>query len=368
MDTQASISVRNLTKRYPPKRAGLRDWRAAFAAWSSAKAETGHLALDNVTFDVRAGEIFGLLGANGAGKTTFCKILNALVIPTAGQVLVRGLDSVKHHQALTHEMVTIFGGESDLFGLFENRLSVEHNLRFIGDLWGLPPALAARRIQEAIELFGLQDKRQEWYQKLSAGTKQKLFLAIPMMLRRPLVILDEPTIRLDVPSRRTIQDAIRNTLNKELGATIVLTTHDMQEAERLCDRIGILKNGRLEIVDTPRGLRARASRGGRLHLRVRGHHAEARIRTALARTGESYHLEAEPAEHMQGEGELRGFFIRARGAFAPVGSVFPVSRIVAELAECGLAPEHLTVEEPSLEDVFVELLERDAAPCEATVA
>jgi len=359
-DSAPLIAVEHLTKRFPPIRKGLGGWRTMWEQVRGLKPTV--TALEDVSFEVRPGEIFGLLGPNGAGKTTFCKILNALVIPTSGKLSVWGLDTLKHHHALAREMVTIFGGESDLFGLFARRLSSERNLEFVGDLWGLPRPVTRQRVREALEMLDMWDKREEWYQKLSGGTKQKLFLAAPLILRRPLTVLDEPTIRLDVPTRRKIHDLLKNVLNRQFGATIVLTTHDLAEAERLCDRIAILNQGRLALIDTPQGLRRRSKRGPLLRLRMKFDPAagrdEPRLRQTLAGLQPPLALEPDPEADRARQDGLQGFRLRLPRADEGQGGLFP--RLLTALAGRGLVPEHLAMEEPSLEDVFVEILGEDA--------
>jgi ABC-2 type transport system ATP-binding protein len=347
------IRVSNLTKRFPPARKGLAGWRTILQQIRGLKPTV--TALEDVSFEVRPGEIFGLLGPNGAGKTTFCKILNALVIPNAGKIDVWGHESVREHQRLAREMITIFGGESDLFGLFSARLSTERNLQFVGDLWGLPRETTKQRLDESLKLLDLEDKRDEWYQKLSGGTKQKLFLAIPLILRRPLVVLDEPTIRLDVPTRRKVQDVLKNVLNRQLGTTIVLTTHDLTEAERLCDRIAILNHGKLSLVDTPQGLRRRSKHGPRIVFRVRLHDgSEAALREAFAKAFPDLELKADTEGDRAQQDGLTGF--TAQLPRREDGAQSPLPRVLEAIATSGLSPEAFTMEEPSLEDVFVDIL------------
>ncbi len=182
--------------------------------------------------------------SNGAGKTTFCKIANALVVPTRGHLYINGYDSVKEHDRIRGRIFTIFGGERDLFGLFQWRVSVEKNLKFIAELWGIPKAEAEKRINYALELLNLKDKRNEWYQKLSAGMRQKVYLALPIIIQPEVLILDEPTVYLDVFTRREVWNAILD-LSKEFGTTIVLTTHNLNEAEVLCDRVLIFNKKKI---------------------------------------------------------------------------------------------------------------------------
>jgi len=361
MPSGALLDVAHVTKRFPPIRKGLGGIRTL---WEQLKGQAQTVtALEDVSFQVRRGEIFGLLGPNGAGKTTLCKILNALVIPTSGRVTVRGLETVKYHHALAPDMVTVFGGESDLFGFFAGRLSTQQNLEFVGDLWGLERQVTRARITEVFKLLDFEDKREEWYQKLSGGTKQKLFLAVPLILRRAFTVLDEPTIRLDVPTKRKVQELIQSVLNQECGSTILLTTHDMAEAERLCDRIAILNKGRLALVDTPAGLRQRTTRGPVLTLRVRlgldRGQDEGRVRAAVlaAAPGSEVGLDA-AADQQRGDG-LTSFVVRTRHVAGTPADDGITPQILAGLTERGVRLLGLTDAEPSLEDAFVEILGED---------
>lgn len=224
----------NLTKYYPPPIKSLFDLKSLRDFLGKHREEIP--ALIDLNFKVKEGEIFGLLGPNGAGKTTFCKIANALVIPTQGNLCINGYDSVREHNKIKGKIFTIFGGERDLFGLFQWRVSVEKNLKFIAELWGISKVEAGRRINYALELLNLRDKRNEWYQKLSAGMRQKVYLALPLIIQPEVLILDEPTVYLDVFTRREVWNAILE-LSREFGTTIILTTHNLNEAETLCDRV-----------------------------------------------------------------------------------------------------------------------------------
>lgn len=352
-----AVESEGLTKRFPPIRKGL---AGLGSLWEQIRGEAQTItALEDVSFQVKEGEIFGLLGPNGAGKTTFCKILNALVVPTAGCIRVRGQETVKHHHEIARRMVTIFGGESDLFGLFTARLSCEKNLEFVGDLWGLPRKVTRQRVEEALEWLDLQEKRTEWYQKLSGGTKQRLFLCIPLILRRGLVILDEPTIRMDVPGKRKVQDLLKRVLNKELGSTILLTTHDLAEAERLCDRIGILKKGRMVLVDTPKGLHARSRYSEVVRLKLKPGTVDGdddgSVRDALAKIGPDVNVESDPDS--DGTDGLRGYVLRTPRTENGEGPVLPA--VLSCLSENGLSPVSISVTEPSLEEIFMDLVGED---------
>jgi len=253
--TEPVLRSVELTKYYPPMRrgvVGIRDFIDTF------KKRRGKIkALENVTFEINKGEVFGLLGPNGAGKTTFCKIIADLVIPTSGHAYVLGHDVIKEHRKVVGKMIPVFGGEIQMWGVFAWRMSVYRNLKFIANLWKVPRSEMEDRISFALEALDLEDKKDEWYQKLSGGTQQKLYLALPLIIRSPMIILDEPTVRVDVMTRREMHQIIRERLCKEMGSTVLLTTHNMAEAERVCDRVAILSHGEIVQMGTPQEITTR---------------------------------------------------------------------------------------------------------------
>ncbi len=238
-----------LTKYYPPMRKGVVGFKDLIDTFKKRRGKIK--ALEDVTFDLHRGEVFGLLGPNGAGKTTFCKIISDLVIPTSGHAYVLGHEVNQEHKELVGDMICVFGGEIAMWGVFAWRMSVYRNLKFIGNLWKASQSDMEERINFALEVLDLEDKRDEWYQKLSGGTQQKLYLALPLIVKSPIILLDEPTVRVDVMTRREMHDIIRKNLCQELGCSVLLTTHNMGEAERVCDRVGILSHGKMVEVGTP---------------------------------------------------------------------------------------------------------------------
>jgi ABC-2 type transport system ATP-binding protein len=249
----AIIEAVNLSKYYEPPREGIFGWRQILKEIRGPQQTL--LALKNVNLKIEKGELFGLLGPNGAGKTTFCKIMNALVIPTEGQILINGMDSIKHHGLITPRMCTIFAGDLDIWNVFTRRLTVERNMEFMAKLWDIPEEEIHERVDYAIEVLELESKRKDWYQKLSTGLKQRVYLGLSFVVQPEIVVLDEPTIHLDVPSKRMIHTIIREQLCRTLGCTVVLTTHNMDEAEKLCDRVAILDRGVVRVVDRPENIR-----------------------------------------------------------------------------------------------------------------
>lgn len=228
------IEAVNLTKYYPPPFRGFFDLESLRDFIGKPREEIP--ALVNMNFRVNDGEIFGLLGPNGAGKTTLCKIANGLLQPSSGKLLIDGYDSFTEHEKVADKLFTVFTGERDMWGVFQWRLSVQRNLKFIARLWKVPEREIDKRIEYSLKLLNMWDKRNEWYQKLSAGMKQKVYIASALVIRPKYLILDEPTVFLDVITKKEIHDAI-TTLVQDFGTTVILTTHDLEEAEKLSDRV-----------------------------------------------------------------------------------------------------------------------------------
>jgi ABC-2 type transport system ATP-binding protein len=208
------------------------------------------LVLDSICLSIAQSEIFGLLGPNGAGKTTLLKILATLVLPISGKAFVNGYDVVKEEMKV-RRLIGLFTGRERSFYF---RLSGQQNLEFFGAMQGLKRPMLKRRIAEILARLGLDEHKDQMYMKYSTGMKRKLGLARALLADPPVYLLDEPTSSLDPASVREIHQIIREL--KSQGKTILLATHNMHEAEQLCDRIGILNAGRLLKVDTSENLRA----------------------------------------------------------------------------------------------------------------
>lgn len=205
-------------------------------------------ALDGISFSIEKGEIFGLLGPNGAGKTTTIKILSGLLKPSAGTARIMGYNMVKTPLKVKR-FIGVVPETSNLYP----ELTCFENLLFAGRLYGLSSDVVRSKSDELLKIFNLQDKRNIYFGKLSGGMKRKLTLAASL-IHDPLVLfLDEPTTGLDVMSARALREIIQSLKNK--GIAILLTTHYIEEADRLCDRIAIIVKGKLITVDTPLALK-----------------------------------------------------------------------------------------------------------------
>ncbi len=212
--------------------------------------------LDGVSFEVRRGEIFGLIGANGSGKSTLIRILSTLLLPDGGSVTTFGLDVVRRADDVRALINRVSADPS-----FFRNMSALENLLFFGRVYGLTPAEIRRRIPDILARLGFEyEKAREPMSHLSRGQQQKIAVARSFLTSPVLMLLDEPTTGLDPRSKRDVQRFIRE-VQQEHDATILLTTHDMEEAEQLCGRIAFIAGGRIVAEGTPLELRERVARG-----------------------------------------------------------------------------------------------------------
>ena len=214
------------------------------------KSFDGVQAVDSVSFTIRKQEIFGLLGPNGAGKTTTIRMLATVLGPDAGDVRIGG-HSVVHQSAEVHKIIGVCPQELALYP----ELSAMDNLVFFGRMAGLSSGDAKERSLAMLERVGLTGRGKDAVKKYSGGMKRRVNIAIALMGRPQMLFLDEPTVGIDPQSRNYIFDTVLAL--RDEGMTVLYTTHYMEEADRLCDRIGIIDSGRVIALDTPAGLKAK---------------------------------------------------------------------------------------------------------------
>jgi ABC-2 type transport system ATP-binding protein len=210
----------------------------------------GNPALHDLNFSVDRGEIFGFLGPNGAGKTTTIRILTGQLYPTSGNARVAGFDVIAQRQALKPRIGVVF----EIQNLYE-RLSARENLNFSAGLYGVPKA----NVEETLELVGLRDCASETVKRFSNGMKQRLLIARALLHRPEVLFLDEPTRGLDPNVAREIRSLVASLASQ--GVTLFLTTHYMDEADRLCKRVAILDRGRIIALDSPAQLKSTYATG-----------------------------------------------------------------------------------------------------------
>lgn len=221
-------------------------------------------ALNRVTLQVREGEVFGILGPNGAGKTTLIKLLCTLILPDEGEAWIEGYSLLEEDRVKRY--IGLVTGEERSFYW---RLSGRKNLEFFAALQDMSPAAARKNISSVMELVGLKDRSEDHFQTYSAGMKQRLALARGLLHHPRILFLDEPTKSLDPVAADGIRSFIRQKLVKEEGKTIFLATHNLEEAETLCDRIAIIDGGKILACGSPQEVRRRVKKEDRYILKVR---------------------------------------------------------------------------------------------------
>ncbi len=209
----------------------------------------GLVAVDNISFDIEAGEIFGLLGPNGAGKTTTLSMLSTMLKPTSGSATVNGIDIERDEDGVRKSIGIVFQDQS-----LDEELTAWENMDFHGRLYRIPADMRKQRITELLNLVELEDRQHDIVKTFSGGMRRRLEIARGLLHHPTVLFLDEPTLGLDPQTRNHLWQYIA-TLAKEKGITIILTTHYMEEADRLCNRVAIIDHGKIIALDTPKNLK-----------------------------------------------------------------------------------------------------------------
>jgi len=322
-----AVVVRDLVKRYP-------------------KAERP--AVDGLGFTIATGEVFGLLGPNGAGKTTTVSMLTTRALPTSGHAEVAGIDVVKHATA-ARQALAVVPQRNNL----DQSLTVRQNLLFHAAYHGMGRAQRHRRAEELIEWMGLGPRAKARVDEMSGGQAQRVMIARALMHEPQVLFLDEPTTGLDPAARLFVWDRLREL--RERGVTLFLTTHDMQEAATLADRVGIMDHGRLLALDTPPGLMRSLPGNATLELSTSTSNGRPpdEVAGALERLADVERVEALKAEDGgDGDGELR---VRLYATGDAPQLVAPAAAVLAEL---GMHVRDVKLSTRSLEDVFIHLTGR----------
>lgn len=206
------------------------------------------LAVDNISFTVRQGEIFAFLGPNGAGKTTTIKMLTTLLLPTSGKILINGYNPVLEQNAVRRSFGIVFQDPS-----LDNELTAYENMLFHAVLYNMPKNLRKKRIKELLEMLQLWERKDEQVKNFSGGMKRRLEIARGLLHLPQILFLDEPTLGLDPQTRNLLWEQIRE-LNKKEQITVFLTTHIMEEAERVADTVAIIDYGKIIAMGSPQEL------------------------------------------------------------------------------------------------------------------
>ncbi|MEM2926897.1 MAG: ABC transporter ATP-binding protein [Candidatus Bathyarchaeia archaeon] len=298
-------------------------------------------AVDHVNIKVRRGEFFGLLGPNGAGKTTLIKILCTIIIPTQGTATVNGFDILKEPEKVRSSFGW-FHGETGGRSLYW-RLNAEDNLRFYAYLQNVPRELAKKRIDALLDFFELSNDRHKLVKEYSTGMKVRVMLARALIHNPPILFMDEPTIGLDTISAVETRKLLK-ALSVELGKTIVFTSHNMHEVEQLCERVAIMKDGRIIADSSPSMLRDMLTDMKAIEVEIKECSNHEEIIGMLANL-------SIVKEVSQTRNESNGLAIRLL-----VEDEYEAIPIVAErLRSIGAKVASILQVKPSLEDIFVRL-------------
>jgi len=295
-------------------------------------------AVDGIDLVVEPGEIFGLLGPNGAGKTTTMKMLATLLIPTSGTIRVLGIDPLDRPREVRARLGAMLSGERSLYW----KLTGRENLEYFAALYHVPPGETKTRIANVLAAVKLADRADDYVERYSTGMRQRLALARALLPNPPLVVLDEPTVGLDPQASRDLRDRVREL--KAQGRTVLLTTHYMEEADQLCDRIAIIDHGRIVALDTPAALKRTIRAEEVVHLEIAMDGDEGPVIDRLARSGT-----VARSERSNGTLAVTAHCASARD-FVP--AAFDAARTT------GATIRHVEVVPVTLEDVFLALTGR----------
>jgi len=296
-------------------------------------------ALRGISFDVVHGEVVGLLGPNGAGKTTTVKIISTLLLPDSGTALVEGFDVVKQAKEVRRRIGIMLSVEKGFYG----KLTGRENLLYFGALYGMEGDRLRKRVNELMDLLGLKALGAEdrLFEEYSLGMKARLALARALLKDPPVLLLDEPTLGLDPPTARRIRELVADLAHKE-GKAILYTTHNMFEAELVCDRILLISKGRIVAGGRPDELKAKMPGLRLLTLTVKGSGTAV---TSLQNIIESI-IGVKPEVK-----EVEPSILEIKARISKLESV--VDNIIKAVASAGLEILGFKVEEPTLEDVFI---------------
>ena len=246
-----SIQTKNLTKKFAKKRhKGILGFLRNKQTKNGLKNDNVTVALNRVNIKVRSGELFGLLGPNGSGKTTMIKCLSTILIPDEGTAIINGFDINKETSMVRASLGMVVGGERTLYW----KLTARDNLMYFASLYKMQKKFAKKRVEELLENFQLSNRADERLEDYSTGMRQKVAIARALLHDPPILLLDEPTLGLDPSFSRQLRCQIKE-LSKKHGKTVLLTTHYMDEADQLCDRVAFINNGNIVAVDTPNKLK-----------------------------------------------------------------------------------------------------------------
>ena len=302
-------------------------------------------AVNDITFNVEYGTVFGFLGPNGAGKTTTLRILTTLLKPSSGSIYVFGKDLMKNQLEIKKRIGVVSQNPS-----FETNLTVERALDLYGMLWGLNKKIRKEKINEILNTFDLESLRNVKNDELSIGQRRRVQVAREFIHEMDLLFLDEPTVGLDPSARRLLLDYIKNQV--KMGLTVFFTTHIMEEAEYLCDKIAIIDRGKITAFDTPTGLKQKHGKGAKT--------IELTFKDIL---GKSFIQLLNTTISKKQDSDNSNSYIDLNGTHTVTITVNNAEEIISDVLklvyENGLEIESISINRPSLEEVFLSIVNND---------
>ena len=303
------------------------------------------VALKDINLEICPGELFGLLGPNGAGKTTLIKILTTLLAPTSGRASVADLDVTQQQGEVRRRINMVSGGETSGYGL----LTVKENLWMFSQFYGIPSRIANQRIDDLLQVVGLEDRKNTKSSDLSTGLRQKMNIVRGFMTDPDVLFLDEPTLGLDVGASREVRQFIRSWVDEDPTRTLLLTTHYMVEADELCDRVAIINKGKVLACDTPTSLKRALQQDAIFKIEV----------SPLNDLGEKNFTE------LPG---IRSIAHSAQDGYSVLEIILDqdevLGSVLTALTQSNIHIINLEKREPTLEDVFVDLVGKSMAEVE----
>jgi ABC-2 type transport system ATP-binding protein len=342
---QWAIEAKELVKKFPrkadPKQNGAPAAKKGLRLFGKKPEASLFTAVDGVSLQIERGEIFGLLGPNGAGKTTTIRMLCTLLEPTSGTATVNGFDIVKQATLVRQNLGTVLAGERSIYW----KLTGRENLEYFAALYHIPPATARERIDELLVRMELTDRANELVEKYSTGMKQRIAISKALLARPPIMLLDEPTLGLDPQAARKVRELI--TEFKAEGHTILLTTHYMEEADQLSDRIGIIDQGKIIALGTPAALKERIQQKDVIRLEIAGwSEALGQRMQAIGGVENLVARQMESAVNAEAMAEVTLYAENSR-------AVLP--GLIERVNYNGTRLVNMNIVKPTLEDVFIQL-------------
>ncbi|MCW4020162.1 MAG: ATP-binding cassette domain-containing protein [Candidatus Bathyarchaeota archaeon] len=329
------IRTLNLTKIFETRRRGNQASRLRKLFKPVETMET--IAVDDMNIEISEGELFGLLGPNGAGKTTTIRMLATVLLPTGGTATVNGYDIVKEPEKVRESIGVLLMGERSVYW----KLTGRENLEYFAAMYHIPSRLAKERVKFLLDLVNLSDRADDYVERYSSGMKQRLAIARALIHDPPIIFMDEPTLGLDPNSAQTLRRFIRR-LCQEERKTILLTTHYMEEADQLCDRIAILNHGRIIALDKPENLKRNLREEDIVEVEVSNY--DERVLADLQRID---------GVNQVGCTELEPVALTGKVRIHTKDSAGILSEAIETLKRCGCRVRHVRIVEATLEDVFI---------------